>query len=193
MAISQDLTEFPAAAPDDHLKIRRDMPDFDPDYDSRTHDLRIRPAAAADRPRLIPLINSAFSVETFLEGPRTDEERLAASMEKGILLVAESDDGRILASVYTELRGTHGYLGMLAVDPAYQRYGLGRRLMKAAEAHFRDLRCDRLEITVLSLRPELLPIYRRFGFVETGTEKFHYPHPLASGLECHCIVMQKPL
>ncbi len=169
------------------------MPDFDPDHDLRIHDLRIRPATAADRPRLIPLINSAFSVETFLQGPRTDEERLAASMERGTLLVAENRDGRILASVYTELRGTHGYLGMLAVDPAYQRYGLGRRMMKTAEAHFRDQGCDRLEITVLSLRPELLPIYRRFGFVETGTEEFHYPHPLAPGLECHCIVMKKPL
>lgn len=169
------------------------MPDFDPAYDLRIHDLRIRPAAAADRPRLIPLINSAFSVETFLEGPRTDEERLAASMEKGTLLLAENRDGRILASVYTELRGTHGYLGMLAVDPAHQRSGLGRRLMQAAEAHFRDHGCNRLEITVLSMRPELLPIYRRFGFVETGTEEFHYPHPLAPGLECHCIVMQKPL
>jgi ribosomal protein S18 acetylase RimI-like enzyme len=114
-------------------------------------------------------------------------------MEKGTLLLAENRDGRILASVYTELRGTHGYLGMLAVDPAHQRSGLGRRLMQAAEAHFRDHGCNRLEITVLSMRPELLPIYRRFGFVETGTEEFHYPHPLAPGLECHCIVMQKPL
>ena len=169
------------------------MPDFDPDHDLRIHDLRIRPAVAADRPELIPLINSAFSVETFLQGPRTDEDRLAASMEKGTLLVAESRDGRILASVYTELRGTRGYLGMLAVDPAHQCYGLGRRLMKAAEAHFRDQGCDMLEITVLSLRPELLPIYRRFGFVEAGSEEFHYPHPLAPGLECHCIVMHKPL
>jgi ribosomal protein S18 acetylase RimI-like enzyme len=155
--------------------------------------VHIRAATAADRARLISLINAAFTVETFLQGPRTDEQRLAAAMEKGTILLGENDEGRVLASVYMELRGTHGYLGMLAVDPALQRGGLGRRMMKAAEDRFRTQGCDALEITVLSLRPELLPIYRRFGFVETGTEEFHYPHPLAPGLECHCIVMQKPL
>jgi ribosomal protein S18 acetylase RimI-like enzyme len=154
---------------------------------------RIRPATPMDRPCLIPLINSAFSVETFLQGPRTDEQRLHAAMEKGTILVGEDTEGRLLASIYTELRGTHGYAGMLAVDPEHQKSGHGRRMMEAAEDHFREHGCDTLEITVLSLRPELLPIYRRFGFVETGTEEFHYPHPLAPGLECRCIVMEKPI
>jgi len=156
-------------------------------------DLRVRPALEADRPMLIPLINAAFSVETFLDGPRTDEERLAGAMQKGTILVVEDGGGRLLASVYTELRGSHGYVGMLAVDPEHQHLGLGRRLMRSAEERFRSEGCDAVEITVLSLRPELLPIYRRFGFVETGTEPFQYPHPLAPGLECHCIVMRKAL
>lgn len=156
-------------------------------------DFRIREATAADQPRLIPLINAAFSVEIFLQGPRTDEQRLTAAMEKGTILVAEDAEGRLLASVYTELRGEHGYAGMLAVDPDRQGLGLGQRMMQAAEEHFRRHGCDAVEITVLSLRPELLPIYQRFGFVETGTEEFRYPHPLAPGLECHCIVMRKPL
>jgi ribosomal protein S18 acetylase RimI-like enzyme len=163
-----------------------------PDGDSLPF-LRIRPAVAEDRPRLIPLINAAFSVETFLQGPRTDERRLTESMEKGTLLVAEDDDGRVLASVYTELRSGHGYMGMLAVDPACQRAGVGRRMLLAAEEHFRAHGCTAVEIAVLSLRPELLPIYRRMGFLETGTEEFVYPYPLAPGLECHCIVMEKPL
>jgi len=29
--------------------------------------------------------------------------------------------------------------------------------------------------------------------VEMGTEPFEYPQPLAPGLECHCIVMEKAL
>jgi hypothetical protein len=43
------------------------------------------------------------------------------------------------------------------------------------------------------LRPELLPIYRRFGFVETGTEEFTFPRTFKSPTECHCIVMSKQL
>jgi hypothetical protein len=42
-------------------------------------------------------------------------------------------------------------------------------------------------------RPELLPIYQRFGFVETGTEEFTMSRELKSGQKCHCIVMSKQL
>jgi ribosomal protein S18 acetylase RimI-like enzyme len=155
--------------------------------------LRIREAAAADRALLIPLINSAFSIEGFLEGTRTDEARLAAMMEKGSLLVAENSSGQLVASVYTEVRGARGYLGMLAVDPAFQGAGLGRRIVEAAEDHLRRQGCKAVDITVLSLRPELPPIYRRFGYVETGVEEFSPSRPLKSGAECHCIVMSKQL
>jgi ribosomal protein S18 acetylase RimI-like enzyme len=155
--------------------------------------LNIRSATAADRPRLIPLINSAFSIESFIDGTRTNDEQLATMMEKGTVLVAEDDFGSLLGSVYTELRGSRGYLGMLAVDPAHQGSGLGRRLLTAAEDRFRAQGCRAVDITVLSLRPELPPVYRRFGFVEIGTEPF-YPHsPLKDGVDCHCIVMSKKL
>src|SRR5208283_3701629 len=79
------------------------------------HQIHFREATAADRPRLVALINAAFSIETFLEGTRTDEERLTAMMAKGAILVAEESDGRLLGSVYTERRGARGYMGQLAV------------------------------------------------------------------------------
>ena len=155
--------------------------------------IRFRLAAEADHPRLIPLINSAFAIETFLEGTRTDDERLAATMQKGSILVAEDAGDQLLACVYTEVRGTRGYLGQLAVDPAHQGTGLGIRIVGAAEEHLRQQGCEAVGISVLSLRPELLPLYRRFGFVETGTEEFGPSRALKSGTECHCIVMSKPL
>jgi predicted N-acetyltransferase YhbS len=163
--------------------------------------LSIRPATAADRPRLIPLINSAFAIETFLEGTRTDDARLAATMEKGEILLAESSSGQILGCVYVELRpaeddshqaGARGYLGQLAVDPQHQGVGLARQLVTAAENALRERGCRAVEITVLSLRPELLPLYRRFGYVESGTEEFSYRAPVP-GQQCHCIVMTKQL
>jgi len=155
--------------------------------------LHIRPAVAADRDRLIPLINEAFAVETFMTGPRTDPGRLAASMEKGTILLAEDESGQLVASIYVEVRGDRGYAGMLAVDPARQRAGIGRSMMQAAEDFLRARGCVALDITVLSLRSELPPVYRAYGFVETGAEIFDYPHPLKDGLETHCIVMSKPL
>jgi hypothetical protein len=66
-------------------------------------------------------------------------------------------------------------------------------IVKAAEDHLRRQGCQAVDITVLSLRPELPPIYRRYGYVETGTEPFHPSVPLKQGVECHCIVMSKTL
>jgi ribosomal protein S18 acetylase RimI-like enzyme len=156
-------------------------------------DLKIRTALPADSARLIPLINEAFAVETFMTGPRIDPERLAAYMQKGAILLAEDDSGQLIASIYVEIRGDRGYAGMLAVSPARQRSGIGSRMMQAAEDFLRARGCIALDITVLSLRTELPPIYRGYGFVETGTEPFVYPHPLKDGLQTHCIVMSKPL
>ncbi|HTM16376.1 MAG TPA: GNAT family N-acetyltransferase [Terracidiphilus sp.] len=155
--------------------------------------LNIRLATAADRPRLIPIINAAFAIETFLEGTRTDDERLSAMMQKGEILLAEDSSGQILACIYAETHGSRGYLGQLAVDPADQGSGVGRQMLAASEDHFRARGCKAIDITVLSLRPELLPIYKRLGFVETGTEEFHMSRTIKDNQECHCIKMSKPL
>jgi ribosomal protein S18 acetylase RimI-like enzyme len=158
------------------------------------HDLRFRVATYADRPRLITLVNSAFSIETFLEGTRTDDERIAAMMQKGAILLAEDDSGQLLACVYTEVRGPRGYLGQLAVDPAHQAKGLGRIAVEAAENHLRLEGCEAVDIIVLSLRSDLPPLYRRFGYIETGVEEeFRPTRTLAAGLECYGIKMSKQL
>lgn len=155
--------------------------------------IRTRMALEADQPRLIPLINSAFAVETFFQGTRTDDKRLAENMRKGSILLAEDDAGELLGCVYVEVRGARGYLGQLAVDPARQGAGLGRFLVDTAEEHLRRQGCEAVDMTVLSLRPELPPLYRKLGYTETGTAEFHHPVPLKPGLECHCIVMSKQL
>jgi ribosomal protein S18 acetylase RimI-like enzyme len=82
---------------------------------------------------------------------------------------------------------------MLAVAPTHQRCGIGRFMMNAAEDHLRAQGCTAVDITVLSVRIELPPVYRSYGYAETGTEPFIYPHPLKDGLKTHCVVMSKPL
>jgi predicted N-acetyltransferase YhbS len=172
------------------------------------HELRVRVAGDADIPQLVEMINAAFVVESFIEGTRTNAARLAEQMKKGAILLAERGDGQLVASVYLEKReiekrnpekpgveksGPRGYLGMLAVAPAWQGRSLSRRMMREAEAWLRREGCVGVDITVLSLRSELLPLYRRFGFVETGTLPFKPDQRLKEGFECHCIVMSKDL
>ena len=161
--------------------------------------LRFREATEADRPRLIELVNAAYAIETFLQGTRIDDVRLTAMMQKGCILIADdkpSEDGsaEFLGCVYTEVRGARGYLGLLAVDPVHQGHGLARHLVEAAENQLRSQGCEAVDITVLSMRPELLPIYRRFGYAENGiVEEFRPTRQLSPGVEVHGIKMSKPL
>jgi len=156
-------------------------------------DIKIRTATRDDAPAIIPLVNAAFVVEDFLEGTRTDAERLAKTMETGEFLVAEHDSGKLVAAVYVEVNGESGYFGMLAVDPSQQGLGLGRKMIDAAENYFRAAGCQWVDIKVLSLRHGLPEYYRQFGYVETGSEEFHPSRPLKPGVECHCIAMTKRL
>jgi GNAT superfamily N-acetyltransferase len=155
--------------------------------------LRIRPARGSDSVAMISVINSAFNVEDFLEGTRTDEARLSELMEQGEFLVAEDRRDKIVATVYLEFFGERGYFGMLAVDPPYQRGGLGRRMIQAAEERARQRGCAYMDIKVLSLRAELLPFYEKLGYRQKGAEPFRPSRPLKPGVECYAIAMSKRL
>lgn len=156
-------------------------------------EITIRTATRNDDSAIIPLVNAAFVVEDFLEGTRTDAERLAKSMETGKFLVAENAAGKLVAAVYVEVNGERGYFGMLAVDPSLQGKGLGRKMIEAAEIYLRAAGCHYVDIKVLSLRKGLPDYYRQFGYVETGSEEFHPSRPFKPGIECHCIAMAKRL
>jgi ribosomal protein S18 acetylase RimI-like enzyme len=170
------------------------MTDTAPPNSQSASPLRIRLATEADIPRLVPMINDAFTVETFLEGTRTDLDRLSAYMIKGEILLGEDASGRLIGSIYTELRGARGYLGMLAIDPAHQRSGHGRTLMAAGEEHLRGKGCQAVDISVIEWRTELPPIYRKLGYVETAIQDFQPSQKLKPGVPpCRVIVMSKTL
>jgi GNAT superfamily N-acetyltransferase len=153
----------------------------------------LRQAAADDVPDILPIINAAFAVETFVEGPRATPALILEMMETGSFLLAHDASGRLVATLYLELRGSRGYFGMLAVDPAQQRAGLGRFMVAAAEARLREAGCSESEILVLSLRPELLPYYERLGYTERERAPFKPFRALKDGLTCDGVVLRRRL
>ncbi len=156
-------------------------------------DINIRVATMDDRTAMMPAINQAFAIEEFLEGTRTDETRLAEMMQSGEFLIAQNASGKIIASVYVEIKGERGYLGMLAVNPTEQGRGLGRVMVDTVEDYCRDKGCSGVDLVVISLRTDLPPFYSKLGYAETGTEEFRPSRKLKPGVECHCIVMSKEL
>jgi GNAT superfamily N-acetyltransferase len=151
----------------------------------------LRSATAADAHAVAALINAAYQVERFfIEGDRTSEDEVRGYMAKGTFLLAERD-GAPIGCVYVEQRGDRGYFGLLAVAPAQHGRGLGRSLIEAAEERFLRAGCRAVDISVVDLRTELPPFYRRLGYVETGTAPF--PDPEKATRPCHFILMSKPL
>ena len=154
-------------------------------------ELGLRPAGAGDAAAIAALINQAFSVEHFfIDGDRTSAAEVLAMLGGGEFLLLEDADSRLAACVYVELRGERGYFGMLSVDQARQKLGLGRRLVDAAEQRCRSAGCRIMEIQTVNLRLELPPYYRALGYVEVGTVPFTSERLKQP---CHFIKMEKPL
>lgn len=153
--------------------------------------LAIRAAGGSDIPALVRLINAAFIVEQFVfDGDRINAEETRAFIESGRFLIAE-DSAKLIGCVYLEIREDRGYLGLLAVDPARQGTGLGRKLVTAAEDYFRVEGCHAVDLRVISQRTPLPPFYRSLGYIEIGTASFSLS--LNAKVPGHYIVMSKSL
>lgn len=130
----------------------------------------VREATASDVEEIVFLINRAFEVERFFKaGDRTDPETVRQNMVDGKFLVLR-EGKETVACVWIRITGDRAYLGTLSVDPSRQKLGLGGRMMREAESYARAAGCRALDIRIVNLRTELPAIYRKFGFVETGTE-----------------------
>jgi predicted N-acetyltransferase YhbS len=156
-----------------------------------SQDVRIRPSVPADAEAIARVVNAAFVVERVaIEGDRTDAPQVRSMMDKGKFLVAEDASG-VAGCVYIEPRGDRSYLGLLSVDPQRQGGGMGRRLLTAAEDLARTDGSRGMDLRIISPRSELLPFYRRLGYVETGTSPF--PAEVPTKLPSHYIHLSKAL
>jgi GNAT superfamily N-acetyltransferase len=130
----------------------------------------IREASRSDIPHLVSLINRAFAVmRAFRQGVRTDPKQIEQMMGEGKFLLLGREDAPA-ACLYLRFNGERAYLGTLSVDRAKQRQGIGAQMMRYAEQYCRSAGCKAVDIRIVNVRTELPDIYRKFGFVETGTQ-----------------------
>jgi len=151
----------------------------------------LRHATPDDVASINSLVNRAFAVELFFKtGDRTDELQIRELIDQGpFLLLTDSDQP--IAAVHVKVNGDRIYIGMLAVDPAKQKSGIGSRMMREAEDFGRSSGCKFADIRVVSVRPELPVIYRKLGYVESGVESAAVIK--TATMPVHFITMSKPL
>lgn len=57
---------------------------------------------------------------------------------------------------------------MLTVSPELQAKGIGKQLLAAAESMAKSEGCKTIQMTVISVRKELIAWYERHGYAATG-------------------------
>ncbi|HTV85679.1 MAG TPA: GNAT family N-acetyltransferase [Dyella sp.] len=140
-------------------------------------------AGVADVPAIVALVESAYrgasgrrgwtTESDLLDGRRTDEElvsQLFVAPDSVILLA--SVDRVLRACCHIQRQGDVAYFGLFAVDPPWQRGGLGKRLLAEAERVAGEVwRCAAMHMTVIDVRAELIAWYERRGYRRTGQYK----------------------
>lgn len=149
-----------------------------------------RPATDDDVAAVVALVQSAYRGDAsragwtteadLLDGQRADDEMVRALLSAPgstvLVLDGAPGDGGPLACCHVQERADGScYVGMLAVRPDAQARGLGRVMLGAAEARARAAGADRLEMTVIAQRAELIAWYERLGFADTG-ERSPFPY-----------------
>lgn len=142
---------------------------------------------------LTTLVNSAYRGESsekgwtteshLLGGQRIDEAKATslaaatANSKDTKVLVWPHEDGSLEACVLLERHGDLAYLGMLTVNPERQNGGWGREMLAQAEAWAAaEWKVEKIEMTVISVRDELIAWYERRGYQRTGETR---PFPMA--------------
>lgn len=129
--------------------------------------VRLRPATAADVPRLTELVRAAYGhyVERLggLPGPLTED--YAEVVRSRRVTVAER--GGEIAGLIVLSAGPEGFfVGNVAVDPTHQGTGIGRALLEHGEVAARGAGFDSIHLYTHELMSENLALYSRIGYVE---------------------------
>lgn len=148
--------------------------------------LSFRDARAEDVAAVVALVESAYRGDAsragwtteadLLDGQRTDADAVAELIGRPGSAVVLAVDADLVGCFHLEARaGRVAYFGMFAVSPRRQGAGIGRALIDEASRRAARWDCDRMEMTVLRQREDLIGWYRRLGFEPDGrTVAFPY-------------------
>jgi ribosomal protein S18 acetylase RimI-like enzyme len=148
-----------------------------------------RKAVSSDAEILTIMVNGAYRGESSRQGWTTEAALIGGQridsahiveligLRDSAILVAAQPDGRLVGCVHLQKKSPSVcYLGMLTVEAAIQRGGIGSFLMGASEEFaLREFASAAIEMTVISVRKELIDWYVRRGFRVTG-ERRPFPY-----------------
>ncbi|ULQ51152.1 GNAT family N-acetyltransferase [Flavihumibacter fluvii] len=149
--------------------------------------MSISSATNQDIAELVDLVNSAYRGDQAKKGWTNEADLLvggiridAAEMQEMMadddhIVLKHTIDGKITGCVSLVKKDGYVYLGMLTVSPRLQGGGTGKKLLQAAEDFARSASYQRIRMTVITARKELISWYQRHGYSDTG-ERLPFPY-----------------
>jgi ribosomal protein S18 acetylase RimI-like enzyme len=127
----------------------------------------LRPATAADVPRLSELVRAAYAhyVERLGGPPRPMTDDYAEVVRTHRVTVAQRGGG-IVGLIVLGVSDEGFFVDNVAVDPSHQRAGVGKALLDHAEIAARDAGFDSIYLFTHERMVENLALYKRIGYVE---------------------------
>jgi ribosomal protein S18 acetylase RimI-like enzyme len=128
----------------------------------------LRDATPADREAIERLVEAAYGmyVERIGRRPAPMDADYAGLIGAGRVTIAERD-GDVVGAIVLVPMADHLLVENVAVDPAAQRAGIGRRLMAHAEDEARALGLPELRLYTNEHMVENIAWYPRLGYRET--------------------------
>ena len=123
--------------------------------------LTIRPFRPDDEDAVIELWHRCKLVVPWNDPHEDIATKLAFQPE---LFFVGAVDGKVIASVMVGYEGHRGWINYLAVDPDYQRQGIGRQMMAKAEAVLCDMGCPKINLQIRESNTGVIQFYEKIGF-----------------------------
>jgi len=145
--------------------------------------LVFRDARVTDVAAIVSLVESAYRGDAsragwtteadLLDGQRIDAVGVAEIVtRRGSRVLLAETNAELLACCHLEMQGDTCYFGMFSVKPTMQAAGVGKRMLAEAERLARaEWKCTTMEMTVISVRDELIAWYERRGYRRSGRYK----------------------
>jgi ribosomal protein S18 acetylase RimI-like enzyme len=157
----QDLLRIQHRRLDPHVQ-RRGKPcvNCKPFY-LETMKMEIRRFEQGDSAAVVQLWSDCGLVVPWNDPHKDIQRKLTVQPE--MFLVGCTDD-QIIASVMAGYDGHRGWINYLAVHPAHQRSGVGRRMMEEAENRLRAAGCPKINLQVRGGNAAVIAFYNEIGF-----------------------------
>ena len=74
------------------------------------------------------------------------------------------EKNKVVGTVMGGYEGHRGWINYLAVDPAYQKTGIGQELMKKVEQKLKKLGCPKINLQVRESNAKVRAFYEKIGY-----------------------------